>query len=697
MKTTNVLFEVGLEEMPARFMNNTEQQLLENTKNWLEDIRLPYEQITTYITPRRFAVLIEGLTAKQADQEEEAKGPAEKIAVDEDGNWTKAAIGFSKGQGKNVDDIYFKDLNGTRYAYVKKFQEGEAAEKLLSGFKDIIVGLNFPKNMRWSDQTIKYIRPIKWLLALQDNEVIPFEIAGVETGNTTHGHRFLGEQVVINDPLKYEQLLREQYVIASTAEREGMIQEGIRQLSEEHNWVVPMDDELLTEVTHLVEYPTVFYGTFSESFLHIPKEVLITSMKEHQRYFPVQSKDGELYPYFIAVRNGTSDHIENVSKGNEKVLRARLQDAQFFYEEDQKQPIEKNLAQLDRMVFQEQLGTIKDKVNRVVEISKLIANKLNLTEKEGNQIIRAAQISKFDLVTNMVNEFTELQGIMGRKYATIFGEDEAVAQAIEEHYMPVSANAPLPKSTVGSVVSVADKLDTIVGCFAVGLRPSGSQDPYALRRQALGIIQIMESKQWKVNLSQFIGEVLSLFVDKEMLTEDKKAAFEQLEIFFKQRAAYIMKEENIEHDIVDAVLIGQIEDVSFMKAKAKLLAKKRYDSHFKDNQEALVRIMNLANKHEGEAEVDESKFVNAEERDLYTAYLNIKSDYKKALDHHEEEKALHILSSLSAPIHAFFDHTMVMDKDQDIRENRLALLRFIANDITQFADLSKIQWKQHQV
>ncbi|MGN8645510.1 glycine--tRNA ligase subunit beta [Gracilibacillus sp. HCP3S3_G5_1] len=697
MKTTNVLFEVGLEEMPARFMNATEKQLKNKTISWLKEIRLAYHNLTTYITPRRFAVLIEGLDYKQVDQEEEAKGPALKIAQDSEGNWTKAAIGFSKGQGKSVEDLYVKEMNGTKYVFVNKFIEGKTQEELLPAFKDIVLSLNFPKNMRWANQNLRYIRPIKWLVALQDEKVIPFEIAGVHTSNLSYGHRFLGGKIEISNPSLYSKVLSDQYVIADSVKRQEMIVDGIKKLEKEKGWKIPMDDDLLTEVTHLVEYPTVFFGQFSEEFLHIPKEVLITSMKEHQRYFPVQNEKHELLPYFIGVRNGTSDHIETVARGNEKVLRARLQDAQFFYEEDQKQSIDSNLQLLDRMVFQEKLGTIADKVKRIIEISSLIADDLNLSDKEKSQIERAAKISKFDLVTNMVKEFTELQGIMGRKYATIFGEDDVIAQAIEEHYMPRNANDELPASSVGSIVSIADKLDTIVGCFAVGLIPSGSQDPYALRRQALGILQIIQHHNLDLSLNQLIEKVFALFDARNISTMEKSQVLVQLESFFKQRAAYIMKEADIEADIIDAILVSKLSDFAFLLEKAKLLKTKRIDSQFKDKQEAFVRVMNLAMKADGDHDVQPSIFEKSEENKLYDTYLEIRDPYRKAIEEKDANEALDQLTSLVEPIHQFFDHTMVMDEDKNIRNNRLALLKVIADEINQFADLTKVQWKQTQV
>lgn len=693
MKTTNVLLEVGLEEMPARYLDDAEQQLKNNTIEWLKNIRLPYDKLFTFITPRRFAVLIEGLAYKQEDQEEEVKGPAAKIAKDEEGNWTKAAIGFTKGQGKSVEDIYFKEIKGTEYVFVNKFIEGESQTTLLPQFKEIILALHFPKNMRWADESLRYIRPIKWIVAITEEEIIPFEIAGVQTSNVSYGHRFLGGKVQLTDPLQYQSVMRTQYVIVDKEEREKMIESGLRKLEQTENWNIKVDPELLREVTHLVEYPTVFYGSFSSQFLTIPDEVLITSMKEHQRYFPVQSHTGELLPFFIGVRNGTADFMETVVRGNEKVLHARLQDAAFFYKEDQKLSIPQNLKQLERIVFQEDMGTIADKVSRIRRIAAMIATDLKVNDTVKEQIDRAAEICKFDLVTNMVKEFTELQGIMGRKYAVIFGEEDIVAQAIEEHYMPRNAHDTLPASKIGAIVSVADKLDTIVGCYAVGILPSGSQDPYGLRRQALGILQIIQENKWELNVSKMINKVYELF--KESGVDSSIDAIDKLEVFFKQRAAYIMKEEQMEADVVKAVLTNQLSDFSFLLEKGKLLSEKRNDLNFKETQEAFVRVINIASQADT-AEVNPAIFQKPEEKVLYQSYENIKEVYGQALADKEAEKALNHLSVLVKPIHQFFENIMVMDEDEAIRKNRLALLQKIALLLMEFADLTEIKWKQHQ-
>ncbi|RWZ60046.1 glycine--tRNA ligase subunit beta [Halobacillus fulvus] len=688
-----VLFELGVEELPARFIDDALEQLRNKTEEWLSYKRIPYGNITGYATPRRLAVKIEDVAEKQPDIEEEAKGPAKKIAQDNEGNWTKAAIGFSKGQGKSVEDIYFKEIKGTEYVHVKKFIEGEPTEKLLEEFKAVFLSLNFPKNMRWGSYDLRYIRPIRWMVALFGDRVIPFSIENVSTNRTTEGHRFLGEQVSLEKAEDYETALKSQNVIVSVKERKQMIQKQLEDLEKDQQWKLVIDEDLLNEVTHLVEFPTAFSGSFHREFLDVPEEALITSMKEHQRYFPVRSSEGELLPHFVGVRNGNAEHIDVVARGNEKVLKARLKDAQFFYEEDQKGSIDEKLKKLERMVYQEELGTLADKVKRIVAITGKISEWLDLNEESQKKAKRAAEISKFDLVTQMVDEFTELQGVMGEKYARLFGEEEEVAVAISEHYLPRQANGELPQSTIGAIVSIADKLDTIVGSISIGIIPTGSQDPYGLRRQAMGILQTLNAKGWTIPVEHLIDLVHRFYVELDLPTRSEKEITADLHEFFKVRAAYLLREEGIDPDVVEAVLNQGIHNFAIAREKAKLLVAKRSDADFKTVHEALGRVLNLAEKAEI-SEVDPALFENESEKELYEVYSRLKPDYEAALEKEDPERALALLSELAAPIHHFFDHTMVMAEDEKVRSNRLGLLNQIAGDVKSFADLNAIQWKQ---
>ncbi|WP_347862730.1 glycine--tRNA ligase subunit beta [Salimicrobium sp. PL1-032A] len=687
------LFEIGLEELPARFIDDAEKQLKTKTAEWLGKNRLPSEQITVFSTPRRLAVLIGGLPDKQPDIEEKAKGPAKHIALTEDGEWSKAAIGFTKGQGKSVEDIYFESIKGTEYAHVDKYIEGVSTETILQEFKELILSLTFPKNMRWGDRTLKYVRPIRWLVALFEEKVIPFEIEGVQTGAVTKGHRFLGEDITLHHPGAYEESLETQYVIADRNKRMEDINQQLVHLQETKGWEIHEDKELLKEVTDLVEFPTVFSGSFDEEFLKVPEEALITSMKEHQRYFPVH-QGASLLPYFVGVRNGDEQYLDNVARGNEKVLRARLSDAQFFYEEDQKISIESRLAKLKTIVYQEDLGTLADKVLRVEEITSLLSDKLSVSSEDKAHAGRAAHISKFDLVTQMVDEFTNLQGMMGEKYAEIFGESKEVAVAMREQYMPKQAGSASPETTVGAILSVADKLDTIVGTIAIGNLPSGSQDPYGLRRQALGILQIFGDHNWKTDLTELLDEIIDHYKRKGLGTVPEEQLKKDVHEFFDARAAYLMKKENVESDIVDAVLASGVGFYPITKQKAHLLSEKRNDSDFREVHESFGRVLNMAEKADSSA-VDPSLFDKEEEMNLYHVHKDMMTEFESSLNASQVEKALDTLTLLAAPIHGFFDNIMVMTEDNKVRENRLALLNNIAETLYMFADFRAVQWKQH--
>ncbi|WP_017797062.1 glycine--tRNA ligase subunit beta [Oceanobacillus kimchii] len=687
----DVLIEIGLEELPARFIDDAELQLYTKTKKWLEENRVSSDNVESYSTPRRLAVLVKNMAEKQTSIEEDVKGPALKIAKDEEGNWTKAAQGFTKGQGLSTDDIIVREVKGNSYIYVTKHIEGKSIQELLPEFKSIIESITFGKNMRWGNETIRYARPIRWLVAMYGDEVIPFEIAHVATNNITYGHRFLGEEVTLQQPAEYEKTLKDNYVIAKAIERETLIVDQLSNLEKEHGFEIPVDQELLEEVRNLVEYPTAFVGKFEEAYLEIPSEVLITSMKEHQRYFPVH-KNGKLQPYFIGVRNGDDYHIETVSRGNEKVLRARLADAEFFYNEDRKQSIDFFQEKLTKVVFQEKLGTYSEKVKRMKQIADRISEKLSLAVDDRKKIERTAEISKFDLMTNMVNEFTELQGIIGEKYANHFGEDKATSQAIKEHYQPKHAKDDLPQSVIGSVVSVADKLDTIAGCIAVGLIPTGSQDPYGLRRQAAGILRILHNEKWNLTVEELIDIALEVF-QASSVTISEKTTKELIE-FFRLRTVYLMKDAGLEVDVIHAVTDQKIGNIFVSFDKAQELSGKRNDESFKPIQEALVRVLNLSNKVETNESISEEKLETESEKKLYARYLDVKEVYQNQLMHNETKLALATLAQLAAPIHSFFDNNMVMADDIKIRNNRLALIQALASLILPYADLRKIEWKQ---
>lgn len=690
----DVLFEIGLEELPARFIDDAEHQLKNKTEQWLKELRLSYTSIKSFSTPRRFAVLIKEIAESQTTVEEEAKGPALKIAQDQDGNWTKAAIGFTKGHGKTVDDIYTKEIKGTTYIFVQKRIEGQATINLLTSFNEIIESIQFPKNMRWSTQSMRYARPIRWLVALYGDKVVPFEVAEVVTGNQTYGHRFLGEPITLHSADSYQADLEKSFVIADAKEREKMIVTQIKSIEKDHNFNVIVDDDLLQEVRNLVEYPTVFIGSFENAFLQLPSEVLITSMKEHQRYFPVRTIEGELLSSFVGVRNGNQTHIETVRKGNEKVIHARLSDAEFFYEEDKKHKIDFYQEKLERVVFQEKLGTITDKVDRVVAISSQLAKLLQTESDVMKQSIRAAKICKFDLATNMVNEFTNLQGVIGEKYALHNHEQKDVATAIREHYLPLQSNDPLPSTVEGSIVSVADKLDTIVGCISIGLVPTGSQDPYGLRRQAVGVLRILKEKEWNIELEDIVSLAREVFHKSEIQLNDKNTITKDITDFFRLRANHVMKMSMIETDIIEAVIQKRIGVFHYAIDKAKVLTEKRNQDTFKSVNESLIRVLNIAKKDSDTIEVDPSILETNSEVALYNHYQEIAPKFMEANENRFAIKAINHLATLAEPIHDFFENNMVMTDDYKVRNNRLAMLKGISNLISLYADLTKIEWKQ---
>lgn len=684
MNKSDLLLEIGLEEIPARFVVGAANQLAESVQNLLNEQHVGYGQVHVYSTPRRLAVHIENVSEKQDDLHEEVKGPAKKIALDENGNWTKAAQGFTRGQGKTVDDIYFKEVGGVEYVHVDKYIKGRNTIEVLANLADVITGLSFPKNMRWSDFDLRYIRPIRWIVALFGNQVLEMEITNVKSGNKTYGHRFLGKSIVINEPKEYKNALLSQYVMVDYEERKSKILDQIHSLEKEKNWVIPVDEDLLEEVTNLVEYPTVLYGSFAEDYLQLPEEVLITTMKEHQRYFPVKDKNGNLLNYFITVRNGDERHIENVRRGNEKVIRARLQDAVFFYEEDKKLSIQAALEKLQKVVYHDEIGTYKEKLQRIKSLSKYILQQLRLPEDVQEDTLRAAEICKFDLVTQMVDEFPELQGIMGEEYAVIQGEKKIVAQAINEHYMPKNADGELPVSEPGAIVSIADKLDTISSFFAIGLIPSGSQDPYSLRRQATGVVQILNERGWNIDFSALLLE--SIKQTSSFAKRDENEVFEDVLAFFRLRLKHLLSEKEVRYDIIDAVLEAPIHNIKTFVEKAVLLDQKKTEPEFKENVEALSRVVNIAKKADQQTEIHPSLFENDTEIQLYEAYQNLMKQLKDS----DTAQYYQLLMDLKEPINNYFDKTMVMVDSENIRVNRLSLLKSLSDLIVGFAQFPTI-------
>ena len=679
-----LLLEIGTEEVPAHVMPGILSQLKENAAKTFDELRIEYKNIKTLGTPRRSALLVEGLAEQQADLSKENRGPAVNIAFDADGNPTKAAQGFARGQGVKPEELVTKD--GYVYAMVHE-KGGQTVDLLGDTLKGLVDGLNFPNNMHWADLDYKFIRPLRWLVALYGQDVIDFEVANVKSGRTSRGHRFLSEgDFEIANAEDYVEACRKASIIVDQNERCEMIRQQIAEVAAANGGQAEVNEDLLEEVLYLVEYPTALCGKFDEKYLALPAEAVITPMRDHQRYFPVL-KDGQLLPLFITIRNGGKEHLETVQHGNERVLRARLEDAQFFFDEDRKKTLEQHGEKLKTVVFQDGLGTIYDKALRLEVLAGYIADAIGANEQDKKDAVRAAKLAKADLVTGMVTEFTELQGVMGREYALLDGETKAVAQAIDEHYMPRFAGDSQPASVAGRIVSLADKIDTIVGTFSRGLIPTGSQDPFALRRQALGIVNMLKEAQYHISLSQLVAKAMELL----KIADAGQQAKLQNDVadFMKLRLKNVLADAGIRYDVVDAVFVT-VDDIYgvFLRAQAVNEAVKQ---DMEKTIQAFVRTGNIARKaEEVQAAVETGLLAEQVEKDLYKAYEDAASKVEKEVAAQDYAGAIATLSQLAAPIDAFFDGVMVMDKDEKIKNNRLGLLKLVDNLICQVADFSKI-------
>ena len=680
-----VLLEIGLEEMPAKYVRSSSIQLKEKMTAFLEDNRISFDAIEMYATPRRLAVIASGVSDKQADLAEIVKGPAKKIALQADGSWSKAALGFVRGQGLTPEDIFFDELNGVEYVFVKKETSGQASSEVLKELNTVVESMTFPVSMHWGNHHFKYIRPIHWIAALADDEIIPFQVLDVVSGRTTRGHRFLGKEVMLAHASEYAEKLAEQHVIADQDKRKNMIRAQIQQIESENGWIIPNDETLLEEVTSLVEYPTAFFGEYDSKYLTLPADVLITSMKDHQRYFEVKDKSGKLLPYFISVRNGNGAFIDNVKKGNEKVLTARLEDGLFFFNEDQRITIAQSVEKLKKVTFHSKIGSIHDKMDNTAKIAAHLADLLDLAEDDKTQLLRAASIYKFDLVTNMVSEFTELQGIMGEVYALQQGETAAVATAIREHYLPVSSEGALPETQVGAVLAMADKLDSIISFFLQGMVPTGSNDPYALRRQMIGVIQIIEKYQWSFSLEELLSSLLVEVYAVED-TESFSKTMNELAVFAKARIQQKLQNYGIRYDIVEAVLQSGEKDVNTLFANAKVLQAHSEEESFKTIMEALARVVNISGNPDESIPVQKDLLETTSEKNLYVQINHL----DLALSHGDPEADYTALAAIAPYIEAYFDENMVMVEDVAIRSNRLNMLGNLALSIMQFADVRKL-------
>jgi len=685
---SDLLLEIGTEEIPAKFMPPALAELAQLAKDRLEEERIGYEEVITWGTPRRITLMVKGLADMQSDLEEEVRGPAVKAAYDAEGNPTKAVIGFAKGQGVEVDSLITKEMPNGSYVFAIKKAVGKKSEEILPIIlPQLVSGIHFPKPMRWGYTEMRYARPIRWIVALKDAQVINFKVENIQSGNVSRGHRFLGSQeLVIESVQSYVQQMEDNYVIVDPKKREEMILAQIKDLENTVEGTAQIDSDLLEEVVYLVEYPTALMGNFDPAYLIMPEQLIITPMKEHQRYFPVL-KGHHILPKFITVRNGSAEHIEEVQKGNEKVLVARLDDAKFFYTEDLKIKLWDNVAKLEKIVFQEKLGTVYEKTQRDKNGVANIAPLIGLNHDGVERAMRACDIMKADLVSNVVYEFPELQGIMGEKYAFAQGEHPLVAKAISEHYLPRFAGDEIPLTFEGLACSIADKLDTICGCFAVGIEPTGSQDPYALRRQAAGICAMIVGRKILISLNYLIAQAVENL--PQHLIENKEELIAKIYAFFEQRVRNILADDGCDYDVIEAIIAAGYDNVTEALYRARALQKFKGSVEFERMMTLYTRANNLAKKAQTK-EINEAYLEDESEKLLYQDIKFAETTMKKYLAVHTYDEGLMLISTLEDTLNAFFEKVMVMVEDENVRTNRLALLARFADLGIQIADLSKI-------
>lgn len=692
MEKRTLAFEIGTEEIPAFDLAGAVKQLSTMVPSLLDDAAIPHGAVKIFSSPRRLIVIAEEIPEATEEKNEVFKGPSAKIAFDAEGNPTKAAQGFARGKGVDPSSLVVED----GYVYARTHTPSVNVASLLSSvLNKIIHGLSWPRSQRWGVQSEYFTRPVRWIVALFGNEVIDFTFAGLVAGRTTYGHRFLAPgPFEVADADSLVDVVRSASVIPSEAEREQVIREGVAKAEAETGFTAVLHPKTLVEVINLAEYPTVLVGTFDEEFLKVPEEIIVDAMLVHQRYFPLYDKDGKLTNRFIVVSNGDPACAETIVDGNERVVRARLYDAKFFYDEDLKQPLDSYVDHLGEVVFQEKLGTMLDKTNRIQRLADHLAEDAGLAGQDLSDVERAARLCKADLVTSAVVEFTSVQGVMGSYYAAASGETAQVAQAIEQHYRPRFAGDEAPDTVVGKIVAIADKLDTVCGLFAVGQGPTGSSDPFALRRSAIGIVAMLSGKDAvEVSLVAAIDAALASYAQQGIKFDTDAVRRDVIE-FFITRTKVMMRDAGNSIDAIDAVLSAGIQEPVELINRVSALeaARSEQPEVFEDLATAYARANNLCDSKLG-TEVNEGLLSEVEQA-LVRAVGQAESNVASALENNNYAAALSELAALRKPIDLFFENTMVMDEDQALRENRLRLLNsFVAvfANVADFALLSKVK------
>ena len=680
----DLLFEIGAEEIPAGFMPNILGQLKQLAETKLNDAHLPFESIATYGTPRRLALIVKGLADTSAEISERHKGPSASIAYDADGNATKAAIGFARGKGLDVADLVVED----GYIYAETKTAGVPAKDIVTEMlPQLITGLNFPKSMHWGNLDAKFVRPVRWLVALLDEDVIPVEFATVQSGNVTRGHRFLGaDEITIKNAASYVDTLKENFVMVDQDARRELISKQLHDMAASKNASIVWDDDLLEEINYLVEWPTALCGGFEESYLALPDAAIITPMKDHQRYFPLVDQEGKLLPMFLTVRNGSDYSIEVVQAGNERVLRARLDDAKFFFNEDRKKPLIDRQDGLTKIVFQEGLGNLADKTERLLKLGRVFGEECGLHEDTVVVLERATELAKTDLTTGMVTEFTELQGVMGKEYALLDGESPEVAEAIFEQYLPRFAGDVLPQTEAGKVLSIIDKVDNIVATFSRGLIPTGSQDPYALRRQTIGILNILLGSEWNISLRPIFKASMELL---NVPAEKQEELLGQVEEFFTLRLKNIFLDREVPHHVIDLLLSNNELSVADAEGLVNALLANRIDENVELVQ-AYTRMYNLVKDVEYTG-VNSDLLKEDAEKELFEAASKASEASSAAWEAGDYDAVVAVPATLVPAINKFFEDVMVMDKDEAIKANRLQLVRLAYSVMAIIGDISSLK------
>jgi len=685
----DLLLEIGVEEIPSAYMKPALENLHSLAAKSLEENRLSYKDIQTMGTPRRLVLLISSLAERQDDAVLQNRGPRKSAAFDQSGNPTKAGLGFARSQGLDISQLSTIEVDGVEYLAAVRREEGKSAQEILPELlKGIIQALPFPRSMRWGYYQTRFARPIRWLLCLLDEEVLPLTIENIQSSRITYGHRFLSKgSLTVKDVKDYFAQLENHYVILDHNRRSQMIWQQIEQVAAAAGGKPMENADLLEEVNFLVEYPTAFFGAFSPAYLDVPPEVLTTSMIEHQRYFPVFNQDGRLLPGFIGVRNGTDFDLETVIAGNQRVLKARLEDALFFWREDTKKPIQDFVPGLANVMFHERLGSVLDKVVRLQALAEFCGSEAGLSTAK--KLNRAAYLCKADLLSSMVYEFPELQGVMGRYYAMLSQEDQEVAAAIFEHYLPRFAGDQLPSTETGIAVSLAEKIDNLVGFFALNIKPTGSQDPYALRRQAIGLVNIVIEAGLKLSLNRLIERAYEGFKSFQLEISCEQTTADLMD-FIRQRMRGVLLEKGFSYDVIDTVLSEPNPDLYDAWLRVNIIQSSKGEEYFNDLMVVFNRANNLSRKADPNVVCDYANLVDDSEKALHQAIQGLSGEFAAAMAKAQYQQAMQLIAGLRPAVDRFFEAVMVMVDDDKLRQARLGLLGEIATMCKIVGDFTKI-------